>query len=322
MSAQQTFQQPTQIFQLFLSQLLLITDPYSLYLHTITCMSELFLFCRCLLWYQNPQKNWGLLMGYNRKISFVSKPSTAPLFAWVMKNSQFLASYCLPFDFRVKKKQFVKKAFLLYPAIAQEQKAPNAIIGLWSSIELPRFSKENEELFFCLATNLEIALHNMELYQEATRDYLTGLYHRNYFFECLQQAIAKPEETISCLMIDVDFFKLVNDVYGHTIGDEILQELSYLLQQLLPPPAVLARYGGEEFAVLLYDTAYDIACAIAENVRIHVSQQIFAAQKKPICLTVSIGVAEFHRNQVSQDFLFQLDCALYRAKNQGRNQIA
>lgn len=132
------------------------------------------------------------------------------------------------------------------------------------------------------------------------------------------------DSVITLLMVDLDHFKLVNDMHGHLVGDEVLREMATMLQDEVRSVDVVARYGGEEFVVVLPETSLLGATTFAERIREYVEAKLFAAtQGEPVRLTASIGVSSYPSTTVqSVDDLFaRADEALYRAKADGRNKV-
>jgi diguanylate cyclase (GGDEF)-like protein len=124
-------------------------------------------------------------------------------------------------------------------------------------------------------------------------------------------------------MIDIDFFKQINDTFGHQVGDDILKEMASVIQREVRDVDILARYGGEEFAVLLPQTALRQAEAVAERIRLAVEDTEFQFSGGNIRLTVSLGVAAYPESAIdSQTELVQTaDAAMYEAKKAGKNQV-
>jgi diguanylate cyclase (GGDEF)-like protein len=167
---------------------------------------------------------------------------------------------------------------------------------------------------------------NCQLQQLAHTDDATGLYNKRRLFEQLDAEIARAKrygEILSCLMLDLDHFKLVNDTYGHQAGDEVLRQFGALLRRRLRITDFVARYGGEEFTVLLPRTDGAGARRVAENLRIAIRKHEFIIAGGCVPLTVSIGIAcctKFDRLD-SQRVILRADNALYRAKAAGRDAV-
>lgn len=158
------------------------------------------------------------------------------------------------------------------------------------------------------------------------KDPLTDLYNRHVLTEQGIKEISKARRTqsaLSLLMIDIDFFKRVNDTYGHIAGDQVLVSFSELLADNLRDYDLIFRYGGEEFMVILPYTSTEHACSVAEKLRRCVEETAFLTTKGKLHITISIGVAGYspHLTTIEQ-FIQEADQALFLAKRAGRNQIA
>lgn len=182
-------------------------------------------------------------------------------------------------------------------------------------------------LHVCLETICSQYARYHQACQDAGIDILTGLYNRRKLEESLQH-LMKTRASFSILMLDVDHFKRINDVYGHDQGDAILRQISGLIRKHCPDPFIVGRYGGEEFIIICPDAEMTISYNLAELVReasaIH-DYQITGEQS--VRVTVSIGVA--YHTQVSiestgkslLDIMQGADQALYEAKRRGRNRV-
>ena len=118
-------------------------------------------------------------------------------------------------------------------------------------------------------------------------------------------------------MIDIDYFKKINDTYGHLIGDKILKDIVRVIKESLRETDILARWGGEEFLILLPETSQESAYAFSELTRTRIEEHTFPDGIK---LTVSLGVGEFNSTYSANEFLTKIDQALYQSKKQGRNR--
>lgn len=165
-----------------------------------------------------------------------------------------------------------------------------------------------------------------KLKEEATRDYLTGLNNVRSFDRLFNELIGRAherKENISMLAIDIDFFKKVNDTYGHLAGDAVLQQLSGILSDAVRDFDVVARVGGEEFNVILRDCDKEHSYQIAERIRKRVEANIFRLPcGTAISITISIGVAVFPSTVTDINLIKEkTDEKLYEAKRSGRNKI-
>ncbi|MCX7896651.1 MAG: diguanylate cyclase [Rhodocyclaceae bacterium] len=164
------------------------------------------------------------------------------------------------------------------------------------------------------------------LRENALRDGMTGLYNRRFLEEYASQLIAlaqRRQSRFSILMLDMDYFKQVNDRYGHEAGDKVLKTLAEILSRSVRGSDVVVRYGGEEFLIVLVDTPASGALKVAEKIRAEVEQtKMLLPSGVTLQKTISIGVAEYPEDA---DSFWQVvkyaDVALYRAKEQGRNRV-
>ncbi len=157
-------------------------------------------------------------------------------------------------------------------------------------------------------------------------DELTGLHNRRYMNELLDREFSRAQRygnDLSCLLIDVDFFKQINDSFGHIFGDFVLKQFSACLKRNVRESDFCFRYGGEEFLVLLPNTDIEGAGNTAEKLRSFVEDQAFAYEDFSARITISIGGVSLkrHRPKAIKDMLAFADKALYRAKSEGRNRI-
>ncbi len=170
---------------------------------------------------------------------------------------------------------------------------------------------------------------NQEYYhtkEALNKDFLTGLQNIRHFDTSLNQLLGeakKAQKHISLLFIDIDFFKKVNDIYGHLNGDRVLKEVGQILIKLSRDTDIVARKGGEEFTVLLMDCGVSKALKVAERIRKTIEENIFISeQNEEIRITISIGVSSFPDTIADEEKLTeQADIALYRAKRSGRNKV-
>ena len=172
----------------------------------------------------------------------------------------------------------------------------------------------------------ESKLREDELRTMATTDFLTGLASRRDFIDDLNRQIARvqrsPKVHTCLLMMDLDFFKRVNDTYGHAIGDAMLQHISYLMKNEVRRVDSVGRIGGEEFSILMPDTDLQAAQGFAERLRKKIESTPLLDGEHSIPITISTGITQIHAEDRSAESVFErADVALYRAKNSGRNRV-
>ncbi|MBN2804245.1 MAG: diguanylate cyclase [Deltaproteobacteria bacterium] len=177
---------------------------------------------------------------------------------------------------------------------------------------------------YLTGTDVENAYHE-EIYKMTIIDGLTNIYNKRYFMENIQRELARSSRhsrPLSLIMFDIDFFKKINDTYGHLAGDTILQDLSAVVKNRMRKDEILARYGGEEFAVILPESNLESAVNLAENIKSSIENHRFLFEKAPIPVTVSLGVAcTSGEIDTEQEFIKMADQKLYQAKQEGRNRV-
>ncbi|ASJ95849.1 GGDEF domain-containing protein [Shewanella marisflavi] len=166
----------------------------------------------------------------------------------------------------------------------------------------------------------QLAERNAKIQKLAETDKLTGLYNREKLDLTLEQGVQQSHHQqmpLSLLILDVDYFKQINDAYGHLAGDQVLCQLADSLKSLIRQGDFLARWGGEEFVIILPETTLPQAMKLAEQLRQDVASQKFAAQS----LTISVGVSALRSDDTTKSLINRADNALYQAKHCGRNRV-
>jgi two-component system C4-dicarboxylate transport sensor histidine kinase DctB len=244
--------------------------------------------------YQMPQANWLIttysLMDEVDAVAMRYALSGAGAAAFLV----LLTLYGLQFRKRVKEKQAARAA---------------------ADIAHEKLEAKHKEL-----ENLSEHLRTM-----AISDPLTGCHNRRYFIEIsakMVSAAQRHHRIISILMLDIDFFKKVNDTYGHQAGDEVLKAVATVCKATVRAPDFLVRFGGEEFVAVLPDTTQDEAVVVAERVRAAVELLQVQTGTTVINVTVSIGLSSYVETENTIDkAVARADLALYQAKRRGRNQV-
>ena len=200
---------------------------------------------------------------------------------------------------------------------------------------LPLISSTGEVSHLCLLVydvtdnavykkNLKQVNKNLAILNKT--DGLTELFNRTYWESCLQAEYkrwVRSKHSSSLVILDIDHFKLVNDAYGHVVGDEVIRHVSSLIRKHARETDICGRYGGEEFVVLLVDTPLAGAYVFAERLRKAVNDAVVKYKGIEITYTVSLGISEIDANIKSHEaWIEYADAALYYAKNNGRNQVS
>lgn len=211
-------------------------------------------------------------------------------------------------------------------------RARGEVIGIMTlnSPKTDAFSDDIHQVLQIIEYPASVVVDNARLHDRtkkmAVTDGLTRLYNHRHFYELLEQEFHRTkryQSSVSMIMIDIDFFKQINDTYGHQVGDDILKELAEVIRAQVREVDILARYGGEEFAALLPQTPIEQAQVVAERIRSAVEMNEFSTSKGIIKITISLGLAGYPEMDIeSQVELVQTaDAALYRAKEQGKNRV-
>lgn len=199
---------------------------------------------------------------------------------------------------------------------------------LWFELSISIKHNENSaNTFIVLSRNITDRKNlEIELLHLSHHDPLTNLYNRRVLEERLSKDIQRASRykvSLSICMLDIDYFKNINDTYGHSIGDMVLKKLSRMIEDALRTTDYTARYGGEEFLIVLADTSLSSTEEFAERLRKQVEEMTIELENKEIIkITVSIGISTFTQERASLDTLISsADLAMYQAKESGRNCI-
>lgn len=193
-----------------------------------------------------------------------------------------------------------------------------------------QYSAYETRLFEVLSVNLSVAISNATIYKKmedlATTDGLTGLHNFRFFHERLAHEMERGvryKQPLALILLDIDFFKKVNDTHGHPAGDKVLKAVAAILAASVREIDLAARYGGEEFVLLLVNTDAKGAYAIGERIRASIERSIFdIGNEKTLRITSSMGISSFPSDAADQRLLIsRADSAMYQAKRDGRNKV-
>lgn len=231
----------------------------------------------------------------------------------------FIALISFIFTYNQVNKKVLQPIYKMNEIIIAYQNGNNSI---------KKFDSNDDEIglmiraFFMMKEKLDEEYTQLE--KLALTDPLTEILNRRAFFEISEQILKislRNKKNFSIILLDIDFFKKVNDVYGHLVGDDILKYLVSNVTKEIRESDVFARYGGEEFIIMLPDTDEAGAINLAEKMRESIELNPFTCEKLSIEVTVSIGVAELKDEKLLRDIIHRADEALYTAKENGRNRV-
>ncbi len=212
-----------------------------------------------------------------------------------------------------------------------------AVVGVITvqSYQPNAYTRTNVETIRALGSYIAVALNNSrqseELHKKAKElevlsrtDPLTGLYNRRFIIEKMEEErtrFRRYGKPFSLVIVDIDFFKRVNDAWGHDCGDFVLVEAARHIKRMLREQDCLARWGGEEFLLLLPETDSAGAEMLADRLRASMEERVFEYRKKQISITLTMGISEYGECLTVDDAIMKADNALYEGKNRGRNCV-
>lgn len=224
-----------------------------------------------------------------------------------------------------KQTGFVTKSILCMPVT----NAKGKVIGAYQAINklnadgtAGAFDEKDKKHLTLAAVYCGKTLESHLLDTEIRIDPLTGLTNRRGFYEFYEETVSNPRNgTASIIMCDIDFFKKVNDTYGHNAGDAVLQRIAAVLREHVASEDEAVRWGGEEFILMCMDCPLDKAQQIAEHIREMVEQMSIEFEEHHIAVTMSFGVYQLDDDQTMDQNVKQADERLYQAKTTGRNRV-
>ena len=227
--------------------------------------------------------------------------------------------------------KIVQDLFSLKPSFFVPLKEKNRMIGfllLGEKMERSHeFTDYEKNIIENIASLAAIAINNSQLLEMSTTDIMTHLKLKHYFFTLLMERLdtinsSDSKDSLSILMLDIDFFKKVNDTYGHAAGDIVLEEVARIIKSCTRNVDTAARYGGEEFVVMFNNTTPSAAMTIAERIRKLVEDKVILYDGQNIEVTISIGVSSYNfDNESAKSIVERADNALYESKRNGRNRV-
>lgn len=185
-------------------------------------------------------------------------------------------------------------------------------------------TKIEEIMLKIISEQLAGVINNCYTYLEAVSDKMTKFYNHHYILKRLQEEIyyaRKYSLHLSLIVFDIDYFKNINDRYGHQIGDLVIVSVADIVRENVRLTDVVGRYGGEEFFIILPNTTLKEASQVAERLRKKIEKNKVFTLNETISITCSFGVAEFNYKESLDEFIYRTDKLLYTAKNLGRNTV-
>jgi diguanylate cyclase (GGDEF)-like protein len=182
-----------------------------------------------------------------------------------------------------------------------------------------------ESIFIIIQDVTELTLYEKKLVEMNMKDGLTGIFNRRYLDKRLEEEYQRARRygrILSLIVLDIDYFKKVNDNYGHQCGDLILKNVADKIASSIRKTDCLGRYGGEEFCCILPETGLEVAQQVAERFRIMIQDMESILNDHTVKITISLGIAQLAEGMASEKELFsRADEALYEAKRTGRNRV-
>jgi diguanylate cyclase (GGDEF)-like protein len=254
---------------------------------------------------------------------------------WVAKEGKPVLVADAASDPRFSRKADDSSSFVTRSMMCVPLQARRRVIGtvqVLNKVGDQRFDEDDLRIFQPMANQAAVAIENARLHTLATVDGTTGLYIKSYFKARMQEEFRRAKATgqpLSMLMSDIDFFRNVNNTYGHQGGDQALVELAGVIKETvhrLGSDDIAGRYGGEEFCVLLPESGPERGLEVGELIRKNIESRQIPVGDEFTQITISIGVASYplHKAHIEDvdDFVKLADDALYICKNRGRNCVS
>jgi diguanylate cyclase (GGDEF)-like protein/PAS domain S-box-containing protein len=270
-----------------------------------------------------------VLLGRNAsrmKWKRVSRKKSGTDLPWIQVLETGMPIVGAQFDLTTESGETIKYAINASPITGSDGKVQGVLVTLDDITQVEQQNTQLQTMVHRLEkTQEKVQEQNKELTYLATRDSLTGCLNRRAFadnFQRLFNAARAADSELSCVMVDLDHFKLVNDNFGHSVGDEVIIMLAEVLKANTRKEDLVGRYGGEEFCLVLPGMSIDQASSIAERIRLRIKDESVKRYENGPHVTASIGISSMRDNPHDPDTLnIYADEALYCAKDSGRNRV-
>lgn len=281
---------------------------------------------RCSFWYWDKRTHqiWTLAA---HDVSKITIPENSGLVGYSIINNEILIINDPYNDERFnseidKKSGYKTETILVLPVT----NTSGEVIGAYQAVNKIGpygFSMTDCKRLSLAAAFCEKTLESHMLYSEALMDQLTGIKNRRGFYDHYDKKIVPImyNHPVSLIICDIDYFKKVNDTYGHNVGDAVLIHVAEVISKACRVDDGLFRWGGEEFIILLPKTCLDESAKIAERIRSEIENSVCSYDNLDVRVTLSMGVAELIPNVMINDIIKTADDKLYKAKEQGRNRV-
>lgn len=282
---------------------------------------------RLSFWYHDKQKKsyWTLLAS---QVDRIEVPEGQGIVGATIENNETLLINEPYEDKRFnpevdKKTGFLTKAILCMPVINSCGEVIGAFQAVNKADETGKFDEQDKKRFALIATYSGKLLETYLLREQNQVDYLTGLKNRRGFYDYYEQKIIVCEcaPKSSLIIGDIDFFKKVNDTYGHNAGDAVLVHIADIMQKCVGKHGRVFRWGGEEFVILLPEHSLEKTREIAEEIRETIQASECHTEQKIIKVTMSFGIKELEHSKTLEQNISEADEKLYEAKISGRNRV-
>lgn len=327
------YQRVSSLFEVS-QKLIELIEPSEIFVFLIKTLANLFPQADNILLFNFDREADSLILmrSHKQKDIVIEEKTGDVLDKWVLQHNRSLLVEDLTKDFRFDCNRVIAytsramNSFILSPLSIEYRFL--GMIRLESAMPL-RFTLDDSRILRNVCDLGVVVLERANLFKKAQAlaitDSLTGLFVKDYFFQSLKEQIDRiptSQESLSVIMLDIDNFKKINDVYGHMVGDIVLQKLAKILVDSLAKDDIVARFGGEEFIILIKNKTKEEVLISAEKIRKTVEGDSIIFRQRKIKFTVSLGAA-FYPDDGSTylELVSKVDSLMYKAKKKGKNRV-